>query len=613
MLYAQVVFGLAVSGPFDYIVPQALAGNIKAGARVRVSFGRRILIGYVVGLTHTTCIKKLKPIAELIDQTPVLNKDILLLTKWLSDYYCCSWGEAIETALPQSLRRGLSIPSVKYNDYPRFSKTPQLILLQSIDRFARWDFYLKEIKRTLDSRRSVIMLLPDIHTLLRAREKIISGLNIIPALLYRKQPKELDEWFKIKKQEVRIVLGTRAAVFAPLENLGLIIVDEEEDFVYKQDQVPHYHTREIALKRSDIEDTQVILGGSATSLEALYLSRKNKVSPVLIPKSGGMPQIDIVPPARHRGIKNIDILSRYASDSIAGCLASGKKILIFLNRKGFATFAYCHNCGLPLKCLRCAVNLVYHFQGQVLTCNYCNFKMQPPEICPSCNSGYIKYSGLGTEKIESELARVFPQARVAKWDESGQVNFKGTDIFVASQNIIKEPDLKFSLIVVMAVDNSLNRIDFRASERTFATLSGILGLAEGKIIIETYLSNHHVFRALKSADMNIFYDEELKQRKQLNFPPYRHLGLVKLRGKNYAKVKEAAEACFNHLTKGNKDKFIKILSINPGHHPKLRGNFYWQILLSSAKPRALVEFLKINLKDFLHSGIIVTVDIDPIY
>ncbi len=646
MLYAQVVFGLAVSGPFDYIVPQALVKKIRAGSRVKVSFGRRMLIGYVVGLTHTTRIKKLKPIAELIDPTPVLNKNILKLTKWLSDYYCCCWGEAIETALPEALRRGLSIPAAEYNDYPRASRAPQPILLQCLDRKARWDFYLKEIRRTMDEKNPVIMLLPDMQALYRAKEDIISGLDITPALLYRKQPKELDEWLKIKGGESRVVLGTRAAIFAPLENPGLIIIDEEGDFAYKQDQVPHYHARETALKRAGIDNAQVILGGSVVSLESFYLSKKGKIRRVFIhsrpqncglqavdgawplsippkaprtevragfiPCSAKLPQVDILPPARRRGIKNADILSRYTLDSIAGCLASGKKILIFLNRKGFATFAYCHNCGLPLKCPRCAVNLVYYFQGNTLNCHYCNFKMQPPEICPSCNAGYIKYSGLGTEKIESELARIFPQARIAKWNEEGQSSLNDADIFVAGQKIIKVADLKFGLIVVMAVDNSLNHIDFRSAERTFATLNGLLGLTDEKIIIETYLGSHHCFKALKSGDINLFYDEELRHRKQLNFPPYRHLGLVKLRGKDYAKVKEAAEACFNRLTKGNKDKFIKILSINPGHHPKLRGNFYWQILFSSTKPKALVEFLKINLKDFRHSGIIVTVDIDPI-
>jgi len=239
--------------------------------------------------------------------------------------------------------------------------------------------------------------------------------------------------------------------------------------------------------------------------------------------------------------------------------------------------------------------------------------MSPPQLCPSCNAGYIKYSGLGTEKIESELARLFPQANIKRQDEpESPGDFKDADIFVSSQRIIKEPDLKFDLIVAMAIDNYLNRVDFRAAEKTFGVLTGLLGLTSGKLVVETYLTTHHCFRALESKDAVIFYDEELKHRKELNFPPYRHLGLVKLRGKNMPKVMEVSELLFKELGKKNKGKGIKLISLNPAGHPKLRSNFYWQILLSSVSPKRLSGFLKINLKDFRHSGIIVTVDIDPI-
>jgi len=611
MLYAQVVFGLAVSGPFDYIVPQAFAGKIKPGARVRLSFGRRMLVGYVVGLTHTTGIKNLKPIAELIDDVPLLDKNALLLTKWLADYYCCSWGEAIETALPTDLRKGKAIPAAEYSEHV-YADQASTLVLQCVDRPARWEFYSKEISRTIEAGRQAIMLLPDMQALLTAKDKIASGLNTRVALLYRKQPKELEAWFDIRKQDIPVVLGTRSAIFAPLDKLGLIIIDEEEDFVYKQDQVPHYHARDVALKRAEIEKAGIILGGAVPSLESFYLSKKDKAAYVSIPKSGSSPQVDIIPPARKYGIKTASVLSGYATDSISGCLGAHKKILVFLNRKGFATFAFCHNCGLPLKCPRCAINLVYHYKEQVLSCHYCNFKMTPPEICPSCNSGYIKYSGLGTEKIVSELARMFPQAKIAKWDEDDTAAFKDADIFVGSQSIIRGLGLKFGLIVVMAADNSLNRIDFRSAEKTFAILSGLSGLTDEKIIIETYLNNHHCFKALKSSDTRIFYDEELRHRKQLSFPPYRHLVAVKLRGKDSARVKEIAGALFEFLNKRNNDKGIKLVSLNPGYHQKLRGNFYWQILFSSVNPEKLNRFLKISLKDFPHSGIIVTVDVDPI-
>lgn len=610
-MYAQVVFGLAISGPFDYIVPAEFRGKIKPGARVRVSFGRRMLVGYVVGLLAHTKVRKLKPISELIDAEPLLNDKALLLTKWLSEYYCCSWGEAIETWLPEALRKGRVAEAVKYkSDACRINKPP--VLLQCPDRSVRWGYYLKEISRVLNNGASVIVLLPDTDSLVIAKEKIESGLNLHAALLYRKQPKELDAWLKARQADTRIVLGTRSAVFAQPQGLGLIIVDEEGDFVYKQDQVPHYHARELALKRAEIEGIEIILGASVLSLESIYLYKQGKAELKALAGSAKLPQIDVIAPVRSRGARSQGILSKYASDSILSCLASGQKALIFINRKGFATSAYCHSCGLALKCPRCAINLVYHFQEKTLSCHYCNFKMPPPEICPSCNAGYIKYSGLGTEKIESELSRIFPQARIAKYDAEHSPGFSDADILVASQSVIKAAGLRFSLVVVMAVDSLFNRIDFRALEKTFYVLAELSGLAGDKIIVETHLGQHYMFSALKSGDYNIFYDQELKYRKELSFPPYRHFAAVKLRGSDSCKVKDCASKLMEYLNGRLKDKSIKFISLNPGHHPKLRGNFYWQLLFSSPSPEKLSRFLKISLKDFSHSGIIVTVDIDPI-
>jgi primosomal protein N' (replication factor Y) len=238
--------------------------------------------------------------------------------------------------------------------------------------------------------------------------------------------------------------------------------------------------------------------------------------------------------------------------------------------------------------------------------------MPTPLICPNCNAGYIRYTGLGTEKIESELSRLFAQARIKRLDSQDNFQLKDIDIVVAASSIIKQTDYNFDLIGVLNIDNSLNRIDFRASEKTFDLLMGLVKLTDKKLIIQTRLPQHHCFRALLNKDINIFYDEELKQRKQLNFPPYRHIVLVKLRGKNEDKVRQVSSTLFEQLNKCNKNKGIKIISVNPAHPSKLRGNFYWQVLINSSRIRKTSEFLKIHLKSFRHSGIIVTVDVDPI-
>jgi primosomal protein N' (replication factor Y) len=613
MLYAKVVVGLAIEGPFDYIVFPNLVKKIKVGARVRVSFRTQKLIGYVVALTRKTKIKSLKSILELIDDSPVLDRNMLLLTKKLSDYYCCSSGEAIETALPEALRKGKKLPGIAEYKGNKQENNPEVTLIHDLDGKARWDIYFKLIKKTITNNKSVIILLPDIDAVLAAKEKITARIDMPIGILYRKQPKELEEWCNIKKGGVKIVVGTRSGIFAPVDDLGLVIIDEEQNAAYKQDQVPHYHAREVALMRINIEKAKLVLGSSSPTLESLYLVKKNKIKYMLIPQNRDFPEIKITDSGRRlHNLKQKSVLSKYLQDSIAASLAAKEKILLFLNRRGFATYVSCSNCANVLKCPRCSINLVYHFRDNILSCHYCNFKLEPPNICPNCNSGYIRYLGTGAEKIESELSRLFPQARINLLDKEKHTVIADSDISVSTESIIKEGHCDFNLIGVLSIDNSLNRIDFRSSEKTFALLVGLSHLTTKKIVIQTALPRHYCIRAIENKDITIFYEEELKQRRQLDFPPYKHIGLVKLRGNNEDKVEEASNRLFEELKKAKKSKAIEIISVNPGAPAKLRGKFCWQILIKTAAVQKLSNFLKNYLKDFLHSGIIVTVDIDPL-
>lgn len=635
MLYAKVVVGLPIEGPFDYIIPPSLHKKIKVGSRVWVLFGTRKVLGYVTGLTRKTNIKNLKTILEVVDDLPILDKNMLLLSKELSDYYGCSLGEAIEAALPEPLRKGKSLPRIDNSQVSaaNFCKTVpgegNIVLIHDLSVSKRWDIYIQEIKKTIDDGKAVIILFPDLESVLKGKAIIEDELKYPAIVLHRKQPQELEEWCKVKTGKVCISIGTRSNVFAPFNNLGLLIIEEEQESSYKQDQVPHYHGRVAAFMRTNIVKAKLILGSSTPSLESFYLAKESEINTqgaantgseksravkyIFIQRTKSYPEIKIVDTKdSFLGIrKKSVIISKYIEDSIASILSASGKALIFLNRSGFATTAYCHNCGVILKCERCNINLVYHFKENILSCHYCNFKMPEPEICPRCNSGYIKHSGFGTEKIESELSRVFPQAKIKRLDKQVKSEFNGADLFIATSYIFKEPIHNFDLVVVLAIDNSLNRVDFRASEKTFALLTGLTGLTDKKIIIQTSLSNHHCFRALVNNNVSMFYEEELRQRQQLQFPPYQHIGLVKLRGKNETRVQDSSNDLFKKLNKC-KSKGIKILSVSPGHPSKLRGNFYWQILIKAGSAYRITKFIKKHLKDFSHSGIIVTIDIDPV-
>ena len=633
MLYARVVLGLPVEGPFDYIVPENLRKSINVGSRVWVSFRNKKKIGYIVGLTQKTKIKNLKKISEIIDSYPVLDKNMLSLTREVSEYYCCTFGEAIEAALPEGLRKGRKIEEGQspFGDSPCIKGKPEAILIHDLDGKARWGIYLEYIKETLNNNKSAIILLPDINSILNAKRIIESGSGSSSlSILYRKEPKELEEWSRIKRGKANIVIGTRSSIFAPVGNLGLVIIDDEQNSVYKQDQMPHYNAREVAFMRVNLEKAKLILGSVSPSLESFYLAKENKINPsttlridaersrsvkyILIPRTRDFPEIKIIDMKSeyHRLKQRSAILSKYLEDAIVAGLNSGGKILLFLNRKGFATFASCSTCGVLLKCPRCNINLVYHFKANLLNCHYCNFKMEPPKICPSCNSGYIKFSGTGTEKIESELSRIFASAKIKRLETREILNIKDADIFVATSAIIKQTDYNFDIIGVLGIDNSLNRIDLRSSEKAFALLVGLLGLTEHKLVIQTTLPTNSCFRALVKKDINMFYKEELRQRKQLGFPPYKHMVLVKLRGKYEDRVKQASSSLFERLNARNKNKDIRIVSVNPGYPSKLRGKFYWQLLITSGNPKKVSAFLKMHLESFRRSGIIVTVDVDPL-
>ncbi|MFH1354984.1 MAG: primosomal protein N' [Candidatus Omnitrophota bacterium] len=614
MLFARVVLGLHVEGPFDYIVPEGLDKKIQVGMRVGVNFANRQMTGYVIGLTRKSKIKKLKAIEKLIDSVPVLDRHLLLLTKQVAEYYCSSWGEAIETALPDALRHGKKISVKEVAGEEGVKPEQRTLLLHDCDTQSRWASYIKYIREAGDSNQASLILVPDKSSLLAAERLIQATFNSSFSAIYRKKPKELNEWVKIKSGGAQIVIGMRSAIFAPLKNLGLIIIDQEQDFVYKQDQVPHYHAREVAYMRNKLNKGRLILGSSCPSLESFYKTTTGEAEYKFFPRKNGLVQIKTVDSnsAAVRFNKKKSFLPKYLEDSVYSSLSSGEKVLIFVDRKGFATAATCSNCNVILKCPRCNINLVYHYEDKLLSCHFCNFKSPLSDLCPVCNAGYIQFSGVGTEKAESELSRIFPTTRIRKIDDQDLDVTKEADLFLSTRMIIQHPVNKFDFIVAPFIDNSLNRIDFHASENTFYLLNGLLNLAKKKFLIQTAYPQHHCFQALLANDFQIFYNQELKQRKQLEFPPYKHLVMVKIRGKVEEKVRQKSEDLFKHLKVCKKDTSIKIISLNPGQVPKLRGNYYYQILLSSKDARKISRYLKSCLKDFPHSGIIITIDVDPI-
>ena len=613
MLYAKVVLGLPIEGPFDYIIPQELRAKISPGSRVSIPFGNSKKIGYVVALNNKSTVANLKSITSVLDNQPILDSKMLLLTHKLAEYYCSSWGMMIEAAIPANLRKPKPVEFNPLEEKSKISHKGIITLYNFEDDKKKWEIYLAKIKECLGRGQQTLLVLADIPEVFIAEKIILQRLGIEPVVLIRNEAQELKKWLQVKTQGTNICLGTRSSIFAPLNNLGLIIVDEEQAYSYKQDQAPHYHLRQASLMRAKIEEADLILGSSAPSLEAINLVKNNLATYNIIHSERVYPEIKIID---MKGLpllsqKRQVILAHFLQDAITKALGDKLKILIFLNRIGFATMSSCSSCGQVLKCPRCNISLVYHFKEGILACRYCNYKIQAPKICPSCNAGYIRFSGAGTEKIESEITRLFPQARITQNSAEGDVNLENADIFIASQAILNRKDLNFDLSVVLGIDNSLNHIDFRASEKAYGILKELSNITKKRLIIQTGIPNHLIFKAIAGNNPDLFYHQELKERRQLHFPPLRHHALVKIRSAKEERAEKIGQDIFEKL-KSSADKNIEVVSLFKPHPEKLRGNFLRQILVSAKSAEKISKFLKINLKKIRHSGIILTVDVDPI-
>lgn len=624
-MIANIVFSLPIDTSFDYLVPKELEKSITKWSRVRVPFRNTQALGYVVGFSSKSRIKELKSISSLLDKQPILDVPSFRLAEHIAANYFCSLGEAIELMLPSLLRKGRQVElvsGIKYQVSSNKTKGEVILLHDLADK--RWQFLEEKIEKEINKGRGIIILSPEIHLCLAAKSLIEKKFKQEVALLHSKNTdkEELDEWLKVKNGKINIVIGTSSAIFAPLKNLGLIIIDEEETQVYKQEQSPFYNAKDIALLRAKKNKADLILVSSAPSLESYYLAERAKFRLIRLEpekKPEICVQIVDIYEERYRQKKRDIILSNILENNINKALVENKKVMLFLNRVGFATYARCASCGFMLKCSHCSKNLVFVYSAKQLICRSCNFKMLPPEVCPQCNLSYIRYSGLGTEKLESEMHRLFPSAKILRYDRlEDNADFKRQpfDILITTQVILKDlPEVKdIGLLGVISLDMSLSRPDFRAAEKAFGILSRLVSLVRGTVVIQTSLTNHYLIMPLIHNDYVLFYKEELKQRKELLFPPFSALVLVTLRGRIQEKAESAAQSLFNYLKEKNKNNKNGILVSNPNANVplKLRNNFRYNILLKSQSKKTLINFINKYLRVFKKSGIIITVDIDPL-
>ncbi|MFC1967013.1 primosomal protein N', partial [Chloroflexota bacterium] len=424
----------------------------------------------------------------------------------------------------------------------------------------------------------------------------------------------------------------RSAIFAPQPDLGLIVIDEEHEWTYKQhDKSPHYHARDAAIKLAELTGATVILGSATPDVETFYRAQRGDCHLLQLPErvtpseNSPLPQVKIVDLRDELKSGNRSMFSRSLNNAIAKAVAGKEQVILFLNRRGAATFVQCRNCGFVLGCRRCEVPLTYHLTEDILACHQCNYRIPVPQICPQCLSQRIKFLGVGTQKLEQEASHTFSQARLLRWDSDTtrqkhshqeiltKFRTHQADILIGTQMITKGLDFPLvTLVGVVNADTALNLPDFRAGERTFQLLSQVAGRAGrgplgGQVIIQTYSPEHYAIQAAAKHDYLLFYNKEIVYRRQLNNPPFSQLASLVYTHTNDALCQKEAERMKRLLTEEWDSKGIADLSIigpAPAFIHRLRSRFRWQLILRGSE-----------LSDFL-SPIPVpqgwTVDIDPV-
>ncbi|HEX3043850.1 MAG TPA: primosomal protein N' [Bacillota bacterium] len=499
------------------------------------------------------------------------------------------------------------------------SKRP--FLLHGITGSGKTEIYFEIAAGFMQQDNQVLYLVPEIaltpQTLERARNRFGDQVALIHSNLG--DGERFDQWYKIKNGTARFVLGARSALFAPFSKLGLIIVDEEHETTYKQEETPRYHARQVVEKMAELTGAQVIFGSATPSIESFYFSQTGKYHYLYLGRrfnSNPLPEVAVVDMRAELQTGNKNILSKALASAIQESLAHKEQIILLLNRRGYATFILCRDCGLSLKCSSCDVALTYHLHDQSLRCHYCDYRGKVPAVCPSCGSSRIRYFGNGTQRLEEELALKFPEARLIRMDLDStskkgahveiyrRLQAEQFDILLGTQMIAKGLDLpRVTLVGVISADSTLNLPDFRSSERTFHLLTQVAGRAGrgqvlGRVIFQTYNPDHYALLCAQNHDYGRFYEQEIANRREVNFPPFSELAKFGLSGLEESQVSAAATelALILNTSRGSlgdiQNPGVEILGPAPCVIPKVQDKYRWQILLKAAQANHLEDLVK---------------------
>ena len=504
-----------------------------------------------------------------------------------------------------------------------------VFLLHGVTASGKTEIYLRALEQTIAIGKKAIVLVPEIALTPQTVARFASRFPGRVAVLHSKLGigEQFDEWWRIKEGEFDVVIGPRSAIFAPQPALGLIVVDEEHEWAYKQrEQSPRYHARDVAVELAGLIGSTIILGSATPDIVSYYRSKLGQYKLLEMPEriGKGEKRVQIVDMRQELKAGNRSIFSRPLKAAIGEALKENEQVILFLNRRGAATFVQCRDCGYALRCRRCDVAMTYHSADENLVCHHCNSRQAPPSVCPKCGGARIKFLGLGTQKVEGEIQSVFPKARLLRWDRdviSKEYSHEEilerflaheADILIGTQMIAKGLDFPLvTLVGVINADVNLNLPEFHSAERTFQLLSQVAGRAGrgslgGLVVVQSYSPEHYAVACVAEQDYQCFYEKEIALRRQYRNPPFGRLACLYYSHTDNELCRVEAEAMYRHLKEEAAAWGVAVSLIGPAPAfiQRIRGRFRWQIILRADDPVSLLSKMTIPPRW--------AVDIDPV-
>ncbi|MHB8065853.1 MAG: primosomal protein N', partial [Ruminiclostridium sp.] len=510
-------------------------------------------------------------------------------------------------------------------------------LIHGITGSGKTEVYLQLISYCFEMGKKAIMLVPEIALTPQMVERFVSRFGKRVAVMHSRLSlgERFDQWKLISEGKVDVVVGARSAVFAPIENLGLIVIDEEHEGSYKSESMPRYNAKEVAQKRCEINRALLLYGSATPSVDTYYLATQKLIELIEMrnrPNTAELPCVELVDMRLELENGNRSPFSLRLMEELNKNIENNQQSILFLNRRGFSTFVFCRNCGYTMKCPECNIALTYHSKNNRLICHYCGFTVKNPSRCPSCESSNIRYFGIGTQKIEEEIKQRLPDSSVLRMD-TDTIGYKDAheeilnrfkneniNIMVGTQMIAKGHDFpNVTLVGVLAADSMLNVGDFRASERTFQLLTQVAGRAGrgdigGRVIIQTYNTEEYSILAACHQDFISFYNQEILIRKRLDYPPFSNIAIVTFSGRRDRAIFEISKSVKPELMESWTSTF-EVLGPSRCPIPKIANKYRWRLVIKAKNLELLVDKLT-KMSDRIwkkakDEDILMSIDINP--